>query len=165
MYFFNQLRQVIKQNEFLSLLYDKSKIIIQFYLFYIVREGLSEEEELLVKPKIAPCDVSFLYPSEMKAISANPEVPETEYDLLNRLSRGCQCIGAKHYNEIAAYMWCNLRECDDEILSFNLKEDEAYLMDARTFNSYKGKNLAPYLRVQLYRHLRQMGRTKFISIT
>jgi hypothetical protein len=38
-------------------------------------------------------------------------------------------------------------------------------MDARTFSSYKGKNLAPYLRVELYKHLRKMGRTKFISFT
>ena len=62
-------------------------------------------------------------------------------------------------------MWCNLRKCDDESLSFPLKDDEAYLFDARTFKVYRGKNLAPYLRYQLYKCLEQLGRTKFFSIT
>ena len=62
-------------------------------------------------------------------------------------------------------MWCNLEKCDSNAITFKLREDEAYLMDARTFASYRGMNLAPYLRVELYRHLRKMGRTRFISVT
>ncbi len=98
-------------------------------------------------------------------ISSSPEVPQTEDVLLKRLSEGCLCMGIKHKDEIAAYMWCNLRECDSPLIRFDLRSEEAYLMNARTFSSYRGKNLAPYLRIQLYRHVRQMGRTKFISIT
>jgi hypothetical protein len=142
-----------------------SNVIISFSPFYLVREGLSDEDGLNLKPRIDPCDVGFLKLSEMSVISASPEVPETEDTLLKRLSAGWLCIGIKHHDEIAAYMWCSLRECNSPYLSFYLREDEACLLDARTFSSYRGKNLAPYLRVQLYKHLRQMGRTKFISIT
>lgn len=165
MSFLNRLAQTVNQSQFLQRLYQMSKIIIYVQLFYIVREGLSEEDGLNVKPKLDPCDVDFLKPSDMKVISASPEVPQTEDVLLNRLSGGCLCIGIKQHDEIAAYMWCNLQECDSKLIRFDLEEDKAYLMDARTFSSYRGKNLAPYLRVELYRHLRQMGRTKFISIT
>ena len=161
----NRLKQTKNQSKFLQSLYDMSKIMISFSLFYLVREGLSDEDGLNVKPKIDPCDVGFLKPSEIKDISANPEVPETEETLLKRISEGWLCIGIKHHDEIAAYMWCNLRECRSPYLGFYLREDEACLMDARTFSSYRGKNLAPYLRVKLYKHLRQMGRIKFISIT
>ena len=161
----NLLKQMKNQSKFLQRLYDMSQIIISFSLFYLVREGLSDRDGLNVKPKIDPCDVDFLKPSEIRAISANPEVPETEDTLLKRLSADWLCIGIKHHDEIAAYMWCNLQVCLSEHISFYLKEDEACLLDARTFSSYRGKNLAPFLRVKLYRHLRQMGRTKFISIT
>lgn len=163
--FLYKLAQTVHQSQFLQLLYDLSKIIIDVHPFYIVQEGMSEVDGINVKPKLESSNVCFLKPSEMKVISESPEVPQAEDVFLKRLSDGCLCIGIKHYDEIAAYMWCNLKECDSKLIRFNLSEDKAYLMDARTFSSYRGKNLAPYLRVQLYKHLRQMGRTKFISIT
>jgi hypothetical protein len=161
----NRLRQTVKQSQFLERWYHLFKAILEVNLFYLVREGLSYEDGVDVKPKLDLYDVIFLKPSDMKAISTSPEVPQTEDALVKRLSEGCLCIGIKHYDEIAAYMWCNLRECDSLVMKFNLKADEAYLKDARTFSSYKGKSLAPYLRTELYKHLRQMGRTKFISLT
>ena len=165
MYFLNRLKQTVNQTKFLQCLNLMSKKIIEVELFYVTREGLLEEDGINVKPKIDPCDIVFLKSSDIKAISESPEVPETEDELMKRLSDSCLCIGVKHHDQIAAYMWCNLRECDNILIKFDLEEDEAYLMDARTFSSYRGKNLAPYLRFELYKHLRQMGRAKFISIT
>ena len=159
----HRLKQTINQSGLLQGIYDLSKIIIEFSLLYLVREGISEEDGQNIKPKLDPCEVDFLKPSEMKIISSSLEVSETENVLLKRLSEGQLCIGIKHHNDIAAYMWCNLRECT--YIRYNLGEDEVYLWDARTISSYRGKSLAPYLRVELYRHLRQMGRTKFISLT
>ena len=64
-------------------------------------------------------------------------------------------------------MWANLSKCESQggALSFLLKKDEAYLFDARTFQTYRGKNLAPYLRYELYKHLEKMGRSNLYSIT
>ncbi|MBN2845556.1 MAG: GNAT family N-acetyltransferase [Deltaproteobacteria bacterium] len=160
-----KLAQMVNKNPFLRRLYDASQKILHVSFFYIVREGLTDDGRLNVKPKIDSWDVVFLKPSDIKDLSENPEVPESTDLLLERLTNGYLCIGIKHRGEIAAYMWCNLRECRERYVRFDLRKDEAYLMDARTFSLYRGKNLAPYLRVELYRHLRQMGRTKFISIT
>jgi len=163
--FLYSLKQLVNQNQLLQSLFNISKMIINVIPFYLVREGLSNENELTVFPKINPCKAIFLSPIDMKVISSNPEVPETKDILLERLSSGCLCLGIKYHDEIVAYMWCNLRKCDSHHITFKLREDEAYLMDARTFSTYRGNNLAPYLRVEIYRHLRQMGRTKFFSIT
>lgn len=161
----DSLPQKLNQSRFLKYLYHMSKPVIDVVPFHIVQEGLSGTDGVNVKPAIDNCDVVFLKPSDMKVISASHEVPETEDTLLKRLSEGCICIGIKHYDEIAAYTWCNLKEIDSPVIRSELKADEAYLLDARTFTSYRGKNLAPYLRVELYKLLRQMGRTKFMSIT
>ena len=71
----------------------------------------------------------------------------------------------KYHDHIAAYMWCNLRECSSNLLPFQLEKHEAYLTYAYTFKAYRGKNLAPHLRYQLYVYLAQIGRTKLYSIT
>ncbi len=48
---------------------------------------------------------------------------------------------------------------------FPLKNDEAYLFRARTMNAYRGKNLAPFLRYELYKKFAEMGYNQFYSIT
>ena len=102
----------------------------------------------------------------MKIISSNPEVAESEDILLKRLAHGSICLGLLHNNKIAAYTWCNLKKCQyHPTLDVPLKKDEAYLYDARTFKAYRGKNIAPYLRYQLYKYLTKIGRTKFYSYT
>ena len=161
--------EIVRQNRILRpiLRYIKKKLylIIEIRPYYLHQEFLLDEGTVTLEPKLGHCTLGFLTPAEIKAMSASSEVSESEDILLEWLANGCRCIGIKHDGEIAAYMWYNLRKCDHEFLSFPLKEDEAYLFDARTFKAYKGKNLAPYLRHQLYKHLGQMGRTKFYSIT
>jgi hypothetical protein len=116
----------------------------------------------------APLDNSvtaFLEPSDMKTISASPEVSHSEDELLDRLAAGCLCLGMKHNGEIVAYSWCNLRRLSYGMLNFPLKENEAYLFDARTFEAYRGYRLAPYLRYELYKHLAGLGRKRLFSCT
>ncbi len=159
------IREIIRRNPVLRYLYEKLSLIIVIKPYYLIQEFLFEEENLNLRLKLDGCTVGFLTPTEIKAISANPEVPDSEDDLLKRLTNGCQGFGIKHNGEIIAYMWCNLRECNHWSLPFLLKEDEAYLFDARTFKAYRGNNLAPYLRYQLYEHLKGIGRNKFFSIS
>ena len=84
----HRLIQTINQSELLKGIFDLSKRIINFSLLYLVREGISEEDGQNIKPKLDPCEVDFLKPSEMKIISSSPEVSETEDALLKRLSEG-----------------------------------------------------------------------------
>ena len=156
--------RMVKENPLLGFIYRRLTSVIEIVPYYLVREYLFEESELNLKPELDGFEVDFLKSLDMKAISESSEVNDSEDILLKRLDNGCICLGIKHKEDIAAYSWCNLRKCDyDGRLVFQLREDEAYLFDARTFQVYRGKKLAPYLRYQVYRHLAQMGRTKFFS--
>ena len=46
-----------------------------------------------------------------------------------------------------------------------IKENEAYLLNMFTFNSFRGKNLAPYLRYYCYRYLENRNITIKYSIS
>ena len=148
--------QSAKQYKFINHLYRLSKFILEVKPFYLVQEGFIKEVESNVTPKIdlSRCEVGFLNPTDIKEISESPEVNETEKEMLNKLNDDWLCLGIKFDARIISYMWCNVRDCKSDDLSFPLKENEAYLTDARTFKAYRGKSLAPYLRIQLYRHLK-----------
>jgi ribosomal protein S18 acetylase RimI-like enzyme len=47
----------------------------------------------------------------------------------------------------------------------NLKNNEAYLWNMYTKESYRGRNLAPYLRYKSYEMLKEMGRDVIYSIS
>jgi len=117
-----------------------------------------------ITPRMDNLTSSFLETSEIENISEHPERDVS--DLVNeRISDGCLCFGVKHEQEIVAYTWCNLKRCNHKPLQSNLKKTGAYLFDMYTFKAYRGKNIAPYMRHQLYSHLKEMGRTDFFSIT
>ena len=48
---------------------------------------------------------------------------------------------------------------------FKLKDNEALLVNMYTFQSFRGKNLAPYLRYHSYEFLNKQGRDTFYSIS
>ena len=75
------------------------------------------------------------------------------------------CFGIKHHSDIIAVSWCRFDEFEAFNNSFSLKSDEVYLCSASTLKKYRGKNLAPYLRVQLYKRLLDMGYTTIYSFT
>lgn len=161
-----KLREKFRQGLFLRYMFDRLTAIgLEITPYYLVQEGLFGEKDLALEPTLTQFVAGFLEPSDMKAISSKAEVDYSEEILLDRMAKGCRCFGIKHNDDVAAYSWCNLRECDFKWFPFQLKNDEAYLFDARTFKAYRGQNIAPYLRYELYKNLTQMGRTKFFSIS
>lgn len=74
-------------------------------------------------------------------------------------------MGLLHDGQVVAYSWFNLNRCQYQNFGFQLNGNEAYLCDARTFQKYRGKNIAPYLRYQIYKELARLGRSKFYSFT
>ncbi len=137
--------------------------------FYLDQELLHDESELNVdvKPRLKLCTAAPLDEDTIKAAMTNPERedPDEGYKIDDRIADGCICFGVLHKGEVAAYSWCDLKRCNDKKIEFQLKENEAYLFDAYTFKAYRGKNLAPYMRYQLYKHLTGMGRNVYYSIT
>lgn len=156
----------IQENNILRKMYKSISSILKIIPYYIFQEFLYDEYQVNLKPDIEPFETRVLIPSDIKAISSNPEVVESEDILMKRLNNGSICLGLIHNDNIAAYTWCNLKEWQyHPTLDIALKKDEAYLYDARTFRAYRGKNIAPYLRYQLYKYLTEIGRTKFYSYT
>jgi len=141
------------------------KLGIKTALFYITRELLDDNVELNLEPKLKPITCGFLSPSDVKELYSKTEISNLAEEFDAWLESGCLCFALKYNQEYAAYMWCNLHECNSDFYPFPLKQGEAYLFKARTIIEYRGKNLAPFLRYQLYNKLIEMGYTTFYSIT
>jgi hypothetical protein len=167
MSFFYSLKAHFDQVSILRSLYGLSKNFIMIVPFYLVQEKLVNSNTQISKPKFdETCiSVNLLKLEDMALLAENPEVVETERALINRLKNGWICIGLRYGGKLAAYNWANLLMCDSRYIRFNLNESEAYLTYARTFKKYRGKNLAPYLRIRMYEQLNSMGRKRFYSIT
>jgi len=149
----------------LSLFHLLEKIGIRITPYYITQEFLSNEVELNLEPKLKPAVGGFLSISEIERMYSRPEIKSLAGEIRNWRDDNCLCFALRHNEEIVAYMWCNLSRCNINFFPLPLKDDEAYLFGARTLSAYRGKNLAPFLRYQLYKSLNMMRRTKFYSIT
>ena len=141
------------------------KIGIEFSPYYLFQEGINVTEI----PEITGMDTDYsselLKPEDMKTIGAINYAGFSEDKLLALLKTGELCLGIKHNNEIAAFMWVNFTELKYKSTTIHLKEDEAYLWFMYTRESYRGKNLAPFLRYKSYEMLKEMGRDKLYSIS
>jgi len=106
---------------------------------------------------------SLLRPSEVAAVAAC--VSRTEKQIQARLDKGHLCIVVKNGERIAGYTWADLDEVNDAACDYELGPSDAYLYDAFIAPEFRGRSLAPYVRVESYRHLRQAGRQTFYSIS
>lgn len=137
---------------------------IEIVPYYVTHESLKPESEPSVDPDLGPVSARPLSPAEIEEVYTHPE-GKLMGDEATLLDEHCLCFGLKVKGETAACMWCNLNRCHSRIVRFPIREDEAYLCSAVTLKTYRGKNLAPLLRYELYRYLNQFGRTNFYSIT
>lgn len=110
-------------------------------------------------------EVVELIAQDMKEMAAIPGRNFTVEDLLKRLHSGSKCYGLKHNGTLAAFTWCNFRMCDFVGAQFSLKHDEAYLYDAFTLLSFRGKKLAPYIRYQVYKEVGKLNKNALYSIS
>jgi hypothetical protein len=141
------------------------KIGITFTPYILFQEGINFSE--ITEFKRLPSEYSFelLGPEDMKIIGTL-DIGFSEEELLTRLCAGENCIGLKHNNEIAAFMWINFKEYSGySSTPTHLKNNEAYLRFMYTVKSYRGKNLAPYLRYKSYETLNESGRDVLYSIS
>jgi len=91
-------------------------------------------------------------------------VPERIDEFVSKVKKGSLCFGIKHHGRVIAYSWVEL----ENVLiwdKFRLKDNEAYLFDLFTARGYRGKNIAVYLRYEIYKYLNNIGQDTFYSIT
>jgi GNAT superfamily N-acetyltransferase len=141
------------------------KIGIEFSPYYLFQEGINVTEIPEIKGMDTDYSCELLKPEDMKTIGAINNAGFSEEKLLALLKTGELCLGIKHNNEIAAYMWVNFTELKYKSTTIHLKEDEAYLWMMYTREAYRGKNLAPYLRYKSYEMVKKMGRDKLYSVS
>lgn len=132
--------------------------------FYWVQEGASDCEPPQIKGDSLDYELVHLDIEAIKAlrkkIIGNDQIAGI-LDFHDQL----KCIGLKYKGEIAAFMLIELKDTNFYQKTFQIGENEGYLFHMYTFESHRGKNLAPYLRYQSYLMLKDMGRDKIYSIT
>lgn len=160
--FLNKLRY----SSFLRIVLDGiAKTGIRIFPYYIVLEGLFNRSLSHLESGFDEYELCFLKPQDMKTISSVPGRNFTEEYLLQRLQNGKKCFGVKYRGELAAFTWCDFQQCNFRWRKFLLTDDEAYLFDAYTLMSFRGKGIAPYIRYQCYKELAKAGRHRLYSIS
>jgi hypothetical protein len=153
------------ENPALRKVYRGFASVARIIPYYLMKEYLLDEDDLDIQPRLGPMDVELLGVSDIETLMDDPEILEDKEELLQRFQDGCLCLGLKYEGKVAAYCWCDPEYFQFKKIKYKLKENEAYLFDMRTFQAYRGQNLAPYLRHQLYKYLSQKELTDFYSLT
>lgn len=143
-------------------LLDKIGITISPY--YWVQEGLVQTEVPLIDGIVSDYSVEFLDAGDLKKIGTSIPGYSAERFLAD-LESGHLCLGLKYNNEVASFMWINLKECNYMPVKIILNDNEAYLTSMYTLEAFRGKNLAPFLRYKSYDILKKMGRDKIYSVS
>lgn len=133
--------------------------------YYLFREGLSHKNHTFFKFDHDNYRIAFLGPDYMKLIAAIPFRNISEEALLSRIEEGNKCLGVLYKENLIVFSWCDLKFCNYPGCRFPLKKDEAYLFDAYTFSSFRGKGLASYIRYQWYLELEKLGKENLYSVS
>lgn len=149
-------------------------LFAQHVLDRIGRTGLVFDPYILFREGVRPHQTDWpelaaefssgvLDEADLPAVAAC--VSRTEAQIQSRLQKGHLCIVLKQGPRIAGYTWADFDEVNDAACDYELRPGEAYLYDAFIARDFRGRGLAPYLRVESYRHLRLAGKHTFYSIS
>ena len=97
------------------------------------------------------------------------ELKEEDLDRIKGVSltdyKGSKILGLMDQDQLAVFNCIKLQDFDVNKKKFMIYKNEAYLFNMYTFQNYRGRNLAPYLRHLTYQHLSNEGIEKIYSIT
>lgn len=149
-----------------AILRNMRKVGLGINPYYLVQEGVDEVGQPEFRGNPEEYTFEFLDPAKIEELNEIlGESREGKPVFLRRMEQGKKCICLKHNGHVIACMWFELEECRYFKPLFKLGKNEAYLFDMYTLNSYRGRNIAPYLRYKSYEILREMGRDTLYSIS
>lgn len=161
----SSLRHAIRYGKVTQrLLHFLSLTGIKVALFYWVQESIDCSPKVKLDDTIENYSFEFLTPDELKKVRWLAGEPSLD-NKLRKLKDGNKCLAVKHRGEIVGYTWAELGKCSDVMLTINLESNEAYLFDMFIDRSFRGKNIAPRLRVECYEALRSLGYDTGYSIS
>lgn len=140
-------------------------IRIYIYPYYIYQENINATRTILNNSELPEYKVGMAEEGDMQQILRFPDRMDRLETLIARLKNGDLCVAAWYAGKIVAFSWVNLRLIEFNKLKYKLNDNEAYLYDAYTVSSHRGKKLSYLLRNRLYEVLKEKGRSKFYSIT
>ncbi|WP_435622555.1 GNAT family N-acetyltransferase [Flagellimonas sp.] len=141
-----------------------ARIGIDIMPYYWVQEAVTPVIPPKIKDESDGYSVSFFDQNDVEYIIDNIKglhFTQTEH----YFDENQWCIGVKKNNEIAAYMLVQFSDFDFRGRTIPINSNEAYLNQMYTFEAFRGKNIAPYLRFQCYEMLREKGILNIYSIT
>ncbi len=143
------------------------KVGVSIVPCFLVREAQdpvaldAASRKIRVDPKISFCSLTE---NDLPGIhQLRPDMSIERYR--DFLRCGMLCFGLKDGDHLAAKMWMNFHDINSALFSRKLTAQEAYLFDAYSDENYRGKNLAPYLRLKCYVEAQKHGRKDIYSIT
>lgn len=143
-----------------------SKLGLRIEPYRVYLEGLGHSKAPGSPIGLDGSDLGFLDAGDMAEISRMPGRNLSEDDLRVRIRAGMLCLGVKYRGSIVAFTWCNLHQCTFEKHPlFKLESHEASLFDAYTVESFRGRDLAPWMRYRCYEEMARLGRDRCYSIT
>jgi hypothetical protein len=162
-----KILEKLRYSTFLRIIFDVvAKFGIRISPFFVVQEGLwGNNERSDLEKGFEGYELRLLNEEDMESLSRIPGRSFSRHQLTQRLKDGHFCLGLIKAGEVVTFNWANPHESSGDLCRFLLKKDEAYLYDAYTLRTYRGKRLAPYLRYQSYRYLSKRGMTRLYSIS
>jgi len=141
------------------------KIGLDFEPYYWELEGMELGEEPAIKGDAGPFSLEFLKFDEIKTL-ANDLIGLDQATFLRGIEKGQRCIALRQEDgAIAAYMQIETESVEYKNRVEPLAPNEAYLLGMYTYEKFRGKNLAPYLRYKSYELLHKEGKDRLYSIT
>lgn len=165
-YYWNLIRNRFKHGMILFTVRNLlMRLGINIFPYYWVQEGAENIEEPKIKGDPIDYPISYFDRNDILEIAKTKTAYKPEV-LLSQFDKGNKCIGLKHKGEIAAFMYVQF---DDVHINkkrvFKLKNDEVYLELMYTYNEFRGRNLAPYLRYKCYKLINRERNNKIYSIS
>lgn len=156
---------VIKNGLFFHGLRNRlARIGINIMPYYWVQEEVQQCEEPHVKGGVSEYKLRELSLEELILICK--DIDNFNLDDLKKDFENCDiCLGLENNKEIAAYTCIGLNNFIFNHKEIEINDNEAYLFNMWTFHTFRGRNLAPYLRYKSYEMLNEMGRDAKYSIT
>lgn len=143
-----------------------SRIGIDIEPYYWVLEGSQEFVPPTITGSSFDYDIKKLNFDETKlALTTSSGMAGHLANLKVNFENGQSCIALTHENKIAAYMFVETKDFVFRHRLFKLDDDEVYLLNMYTFESFRGQNCAPYLRYKSYGLLKEQGIRNIYSIS
>ena len=161
----SKLRKKLKHGLFMYGVSNRAaRLGLEFTPFYWEKEFVTKCDAPKIRANVEEYSIRSLNEEDLRSLHSSGDAYRIS-EKIQQLKDGQICLGLLHKEKIAAYSWLEYKSLNFRNLEVVLKKNESYLGGMHTIESYRGKNLAAYLRYRIYRILEENGRDTIYSIS